>query len=137
MATDTVESFIRALGKLERDRDVGPITELFHEDARIGNVVMTEPLVGRGGARSFWTMYRDSFEAIASRFEAVFAGEDRAALEWTATGTGHRGQPISYQGVSVLELENGLIKRFTAYFDSAALGNQLGNRLQPVRSERR
>jgi hypothetical protein len=39
MANATVEAFLEALGRLERDRDVGPMVALFANDASAGNVV--------------------------------------------------------------------------------------------------
>lgn len=125
-----VNRFIDALGKLERDRDLEPITALFSEEAVLANVVMPEPVSGRAGARSFWHMYRETFGAIASQFERVIVGDGQAALEWIARGTGHRGQPVRYRGVSVLTIEGDQLTRFMAYFDPADLGAQLGRAIE-------
>lgn len=129
MSEQMVSRFIDALGRLERDRDVGTIAGLFGEDARIANVIMPDPVVGPAGARSFWSMYRDTFGTIASHFDNVFVCGNKAALEWSAHGTGHRGQPIRYRGVSILEMADDRISRFTAYFDPADLGAQLGRQI--------
>lgn len=129
MSEQLVARFIDALGRLERDRDVATIAGLFGEDARIANVIMPDPVVGPAGARSFWSMYRDTFGTIASHFDNVFVCGDKAALEWTARGTGHRGQPIRYRGVSILEMSGDRLSRFTAYFDPADLGAQLGRHI--------
>jgi ketosteroid isomerase-like protein len=129
MSEQLVARFIEALGRLERDREVGTIAELFGDDARIANVIMPDPVIGSAGARSFWSMYRDTFGTIASHFDNVFVCGDKAALEWTARGTGHRGQPIRYRGVSILEMQGDRLSRFTAYFDPADLGAQLGRHI--------
>ncbi|MFN3429862.1 MAG: nuclear transport factor 2 family protein [Candidatus Sericytochromatia bacterium] len=129
MSREVVNRFIQALERLERERDLDPMVGLFTADARVSNLLMPDPAVGQPGARGFWAMYRDTFGAIASRFDSVVIDGDRAALEWTATGTGHRGQPIRYRGVSMLEIRGDRVSRFMAYFDPADLGAQLGRPL--------
>jgi ketosteroid isomerase-like protein len=62
---------------------------------------------------------------MKSTFRNVIATENRAALEWATQGTIHDGAVVSYEGVSVLELEGGAIKRFHAYFDSKGLSGQI------------
>ncbi|MNS47976.1 SnoaL-like domain protein [compost metagenome] len=129
MSQAVVNAFIKALERLERERDLEPMVGLFAADARVSNLLMPEPAEGQLGAKSFWAMYRDTFGAITSRFDSVVVDGERAALEWTATGTGHRGQPIRYRGVSMLEIAGDRVSRFTAYFDPADLGAQLGRPL--------
>jgi hypothetical protein len=51
-----------------------------------------------------------------SEFRNVFATEEGAALEWTTQGTSN-GEDASYDGVSILEIEGGKVRRFMAYFD--------------------
>jgi ketosteroid isomerase-like protein len=59
-------------------------------------------------------------------FRNVFAAEDRAALEWTTEGTSN-GNAVSYDGVSILEIEGGKVCRFMAYFDTSDLTPQVGD----------
>ena len=54
----------------------------------------------------------------------VFATEERAALEWTTEGTSN-GEDVSYEGVSLLEIEDGKVRRFVAYFDTRDLTPQV------------
>jgi ketosteroid isomerase-like protein len=61
---------------------------------------------------------------MKSTFRNVFATDGRAALEWTTEGT-EEGETISYEGVSILETENGEVKRFMAYFDPSHLNRQI------------
>ena len=127
MSTEqTAQRFIEALGRLEAGRDVESIVALFREDCEVGNVVSPEKFAGRAGAREFWgAKYRDTFGEVRSTFRNVFAADGRAALEWTTEGTGRDGAHVKYDGVSILEIEGGLIKRFRAYFDAGRLGRQL------------
>ena len=123
---ETMKSrFIAALQKLESDRQVDALVALFSDNAEVGNVIAPEKFHGPEGARSFWSKYRDTFDALQSVFSNEIEAGDRVALEWTTTGSRSTGKQISYEGVSILELENDKIRRFRAYFDSNALGEQL------------
>jgi ketosteroid isomerase-like protein len=61
---------------------------------------------------------------MKSEFRNVIATEDRVALEWTTEGTSNRDL-VSYDGVSILEIEDGKVRRFMAYFDTCRLTNQV------------
>lgn len=120
------QRFIEALGRLEAERELEPIVSLFAEDCEVGNVVSPEKFHGREGARKFWgEKYRDTFGEVKSTFRNTFATEGRAALEWATEGTSSDGAGVAYEGVSILETEGGLIKRFRAYFDATDLGRQI------------
>ena len=125
MARETAERFIAALGKLEEGRDVEPIVATYAEECEVGNVNVPEKFHGPEGARRFWTEYRATFGAMKSEFRNVIATDDRAALEWTTTGTSTDGKPIAYDGVSILEVSGDEITRFRAYFDPGDLGRQM------------
>ena len=122
---ETTRQFIDALQVLERDRDPTGITNLFTENSEVGNIVSSRDFIGLEGAREFWETYRDTFGEVASTFRTVIVSDGRAALEWTTTGTTAAGAPISYEGVSILEIADGKITRFRAYFDPRALGLQI------------
>jgi ketosteroid isomerase-like protein len=121
----TVESFIAALGRLEASHEVEALVSTFAEDCKLGNAATPRRFNGREGAREFWRQYRDTFGEMKSTFRNVITTENRAALEWATEGTIHAGAAVSYEGVSILELEGGAIKRFHAYFDSKELSGQI------------
>ena len=126
MSEQVAKQFIEALGRLESDGEVDTIVSLFAEDCEVGNVVAPEKFHGREGAREFWAeKYRGTFGRVESSFRNVFAGEDCATLEWVTEGTSAEGAPVRYEGVSILETEGGLIRRFRAYFDAGSLGRQV------------
>ncbi len=131
MSEQTARRFIEALGRLEAGRELETIVGLFAPDAEVGNVVAPEKFHGQEGARAFWgAKYRDTFGEVRSTFRNVFATGNRAVLEWTTEGTANDGTPVQYDGVSILEIEGGQIKRFRAYFDAGALGRQLTGKAQ-------
>jgi limonene-1,2-epoxide hydrolase len=123
--TDVTQQFIDALAALERERNAEQITALFGSESEVGNIVSPRQFSGVEGARAFWEAYRDTFGEVASSFRNVIGNDGRAALEWTTTGTSAAGAPISYEGVSILEMADGKITRFRAYFDPHELGLQI------------
>ena len=75
--------------------------------------------------REFWTSYRDTFGEMRSEFRNVFADDaGHAALEWNTSGDAN-GNDVSYDGVSLLEIENGKVSRFRAYFDPRTINEQV------------
>jgi ketosteroid isomerase-like protein len=119
------QRFIAALGRLEQDRDVEPLVALHADGSDVGNVNAPERFHGPDGARRFWTEYRATFGEMRSEFRNIIATDDRAALEWTTTGTTADDKPVEYEGVSILEINGDTIARFRAYFDPGKLGRQM------------
>jgi steroid delta-isomerase-like uncharacterized protein len=124
MSKEVADNFVEALRKLEEDRDVETLVGIHAEDCEVGNVAVSETFRGHDGLREFWTEYRKTFDEMKSTFRNVFATEEGAALEWTTEGTSN-GDSISYDGVSILEIEDGKVRRFMAYFDPRALTPQI------------
>ena len=124
MSRQVADNFIEALRKLEEDQDVEPLVEIHTEDCEVGNVSVPGTFSGHEGLREFWTSYRGIFGEMRSEFRNVFATEEGAALEWTTTGTSN-GDSVSYDGVSILEFEDGQVRRFMAYFDTRDLASQI------------
>lgn len=122
MSEQIAENFIEALRKLEADRDVETIAALFADGAEVGNVTAAE---NKLAAKEFWTNYRDTFDEVNSEFKNKVIADGTAALEWTTSGTNKNGHEISYEGVSILEMDGGKIKRFFAYFNPGKLGEQI------------
>jgi limonene-1,2-epoxide hydrolase len=124
MSNEVAGDFVKALRKLEEDRNVEPLVELHTEDCEVGNVSVSGTFRGHEGLREFWTSYRSTFGEMKSEFRNVFATEDGAALEWTTEGTSN-DDAVSYDGVSILEIEGGKVRRFMAYFDTRDLTPQV------------
>jgi steroid delta-isomerase-like uncharacterized protein len=124
MSKDLADRFVEALRELEENRNVEALVGIHTEDCEVGNVSVPETFRGHEGLREFWTSYRSTFGEMKSEFRNVFATEDRAALEWTTEGTSN-GDTVSYEGVSILEIEDGNVRRFMAYFDTRDLTGQV------------
>jgi hypothetical protein len=124
VSKEVADDFVEALRKLEEDRDVEALVEIHTADCEVGNVSVSETFRGHEGLREFWTEYRKTFGEMKSTFRNVFVTEEGAALEWMTQGTSN-GEDVSYDGVSILEIEGGKVSRFMAYFDPRALTPQV------------
>ena len=125
MSKEVADRFVEALWKLEEDRDVEALVAIHTEDCDVGNVAVSRTFSGHDGLREFWTDYRNTFADMKSEFRNVFADDaGRAALEWTTRGTSD-GNTVSYDGVSILEIEDAKVSRFRAYFDPRRLTEQV------------
>ena len=124
MSQQMADGFVKVLRKLEEDRDVEGLVRIHAEDCEVGNVSVSETFRGHEGLREFWTEYRKTFGEMKSTFRNVFATEEGAALEWTTEGTSN-GNTVTYDGVSILEIDGGKVRRFIAYFDPRALTPQV------------
>jgi len=124
MSKEVADGFVEALRKLEEEEDVEPLVEIHAEDCEVGNVSVPGNFRVHEGLREFWTSYRSTFGEMKSEFRNVFATEEGAALEWTTQGTSN-GESVSYEGVSILEIEGDKVRRFTAYFDTRDLTPQV------------
>ena len=129
MATSRSRHFVDALHRLEDERQLDPLLSIFADDAQLNNPTVESPLRGESGVREFWQVYRDTFGSIHSDFHHVLEDDESTMLEWTSEGTSPGGEQVRYHGVTVLEWEGEQVKKFRAYFDPSALGDQ-------VRSER-
>jgi len=127
MSKEVADKFVEALWKLEQERDVEALVEIHTEDCDVGNVAVPRTFAGHDGLREFWTSYRDTFGDMKSEFRNVFADEaGHAALEWNTSGQAN-GNEVSYEGVSLLEIHNGKVSRFRAYFDPRTVNEQVVN----------
>src|SRR5215211_7961407 len=113
MSQEVADDFVEALRKLEEGRDVGALVGIQPEDCEVGNVSVPETFRGHEGLREFWTEYRKTFDEMKFTFRNVFATEEGAPPEWTTEGTSN-GDTVSYDGVSILEIDGDKVRRFMA-----------------------
>ena len=125
LSREVADKFVEALRRLEEDRDIEALVKVHTEDCDVGNVAVPRTFLGHEGLRKFWTSYRDTFGEIKSEFRNVFADDaGHAALEWNTSGDAN-GKDVSYDGVSLLEIEDGRVSRFRAYFDPRTVSEQV------------
>ena len=121
MAKPSAQEFIDALRRIEEHGDVEAMAALHARDAMVSNPTDQQPHEGPDGARRFWSAYAKSFERVRSEFRLIVESERAIALEWTSDCRTAAGVDARYDGVSVVETNDGRITRFTAYFDPADL----------------
>ena len=117
---DLTDRFIAALHRLHTDSEPDELVELFADDATLSKGGLPHVEHGEDGARTFWQDYRDVFDDVEATFTRRIDGDEAVALEWTSRGTLRDGQPIEYDGVSVLEGDGTRIQAFRTYYDTAA-----------------
>ena len=120
---EAAQRFIGQLDRLEQG-DPGATDDLlalFADDAHLTNPIIEHAggeRVGRDAIADFWRAYRGSFGHIHSEFHDITAGEQSAGLFWHSQGAGPDGQPVSYDGVTLLNFDDGgRITRLKGYFD--------------------
>ncbi|MBA3525094.1 MAG: nuclear transport factor 2 family protein [Geodermatophilaceae bacterium] len=118
--------FLDALAQLERSSDVAAMDGVFADDALLRRMTHGGQEQRTESAAEFWTAYRATFGEIVSAFTAVTEGPESVVLEWTSSGTLAAGAPVTYAGVSVLDLptDDGALTGFRTYYDSAAFDAQ-------------
>ncbi|WP_027481727.1 nuclear transport factor 2 family protein [Deinococcus pimensis] len=122
MPKDVTDRFMQALQEAEQRKDPTPLVELYSEGSSTENLAIG-PYEGREGAREFWKKYLDVFQDIRSEFYGQADDDRTGVMEWVARGHLASGRPIEYRGVSVIEVEDGQVKKFRTYYDSAAFVN--------------
>lgn len=131
MATERAQRFVDALLKLEESGDLEGLVALFSDDAQVSNAASARVFTGQDGARRFWTEYKGTLGQVKSTFRNMIEAADRVALEWETQGTAHNGAAVAYEGVSIIEWDGDRIRRFYAYFDPHALGQELARNNAP------
>lgn len=90
---------------------------------------------GKDAVRGFFEELFAAVPDFALTVERVVADESTVAVKWRATGTftgapfqGIRstGRSIELRGVDYFEIEAGLIRRNTIYYDGASFARQIG-----------
>jgi ketosteroid isomerase-like protein len=119
MASAIAQTFMETLQQTESSGDVEPLVALFTENAELSNLAMDDPVQGRDKIRHFWKNYLSVFDRIQSRFTHVTEGNSTIVLEWVSEGALASGEPMKYQGISVLEMADQQVQRFRTYYDSA------------------
>ena len=114
------EQFAEALTALETTRDLEPFLAQFSDAAELARPEAGGREQGADGARRYWQAYLDQFQHVRSEFSRVEESGHLGELEWVSTGMLASGRDISYAGVSLLAVEDGRVRRFVSYYDTAA-----------------
>ncbi len=116
----TAGRFMQVLNEAEQTGNLDALVDLFAEGAELHNLVQDAPYKGREGVRKFWEAYLSAFRKVHTDFLHAVEGRGDIALEWRAEGVLLSSDSIEFRGITVLELEEGLIKSLRTYYDTAA-----------------
>src|SRR5918992_3982592 len=114
-------------------RDVEAMAELWAPDGD-EHIAGQVDAVGPGGVREYFTEFFAAFPDFALEVRSTVTEGDRSAVHWTAVGT-HLGslwgvQPtgarVSFEGIDMLQVRDGLIARNDAVADTLSIARQLG-----------
>ena len=117
--------------------DVQQVLQLFTDDCIYEDVPTGAVNIGKVALRKF----AEFFFSVAPDFKVElskrFENDRWATGEWTMSGTQKgdmpnlpaTGKPFSIRGATIIELDNGRIRRCSDYWDMAAFLRQLGHQL--------
>jgi uncharacterized protein (TIGR02246 family) len=124
-----VDDYFAALAR----RDVEAMAELWAPDGD-EHIAGQVDAVGPGGVREYFTEFFAAFPDFALEVRSTVTEGDRSAVHWTAVGT-HLGslwgvEPtgarVTFEGIDLLEVRDGLIVRNDAVADTLSIARQLG-----------
>jgi steroid delta-isomerase-like uncharacterized protein len=133
-----VEALIDRYADAWNRHDVDAILALHTEDAVFENHTSGGLAVGKAELRNLIEGVFATFPDLSFATRRSYFGEDVAVLEWTATAThtnpitrGGRtfpasGKTLSWNGMDVLPVHNGLVSRKDVYADSISFLRQAG-----------
>lgn len=137
-----VEAEIRSAREVALDtfegvhtRDLDRIVAAGHPEDYVDEFVAIGEFRGKDAVRGFFEELFAAVPDFALTVERVVSDESTVAVKWRATGTftgapfqGIRstGKAVELRGVDYFEIEDGLIRRNTIYYDGASFARQIG-----------
>jgi hydroxyacylglutathione hydrolase len=124
-----VDDYFAALTR----RDVEAMAELWAPDGD-EHIAGQVDAVGPGGVREYFSEFFGAFPDFALEVQSTVTEGDRSAVHWTAVGT-HLGslwgvEPtgarVTFEGIDLLQVRDGLIVRNDAVADTLSIARQLG-----------
>lgn len=117
--------------------DIDRVLQLFTENCVYEDVPTGAVNTGKDALRLFAQFFLSVAPDFHVELSTRFVSDKWAVGEWTMSGTQKGDMPnlpatserFSIRGASVLELENGKIRRCSDYWDMAAFLRQLGHQL--------
>jgi steroid delta-isomerase-like uncharacterized protein len=115
-------------------RDADRVAANVHADA-VEHFLPIGEFRGREAIRAFWHGVFAAFPDFEIELERIVADDRNAAVYWKARGTftgepfqgiAANGRRIELVGTDAMEIEDGLIRRNTVYWDGAAFARDVG-----------
>jgi steroid delta-isomerase len=100
--------------------------QMFTEDAVSYDPVGHPPTKIHEGFQDFFGQLQGTFEQLQPKTEHIFVAGNEAAVKWTMQGVSKSGKPVSFEGITIFEInEAGKIQSTRAYWSPEALMAQL------------
>ena len=130
----SAEGVARAIFAAIEARDLDRLGALQHDDV-VDDFVAVGVMRGRAAARGFFEELLGAFPDLRIRILRLIATEDRAVVEWEATGTftgtpfqgfDANGKTVMTRGVDCMQFDGGKLRQNVIYYDGAAFARDLG-----------
>ncbi len=100
--------------------------ENFAPDALSYDPVGEPPTKIHEGFREFIGLLQATYEKLEPTTEHIFIGGNEAAVKWTMQGFSKTGKSVTFEGITVFEINDaGKIQTTRAYWNPAAMMAQL------------
>jgi steroid delta-isomerase-like uncharacterized protein len=119
-------AILTAYGEAWSSGDAAQVAALYTEDAVREDIPTGITSRGRAEIEAFATGLFETDADVRLVVTDGFVGETWAVVEWTFTGTREEtGGGVTFRGASVLELEDGLIRQESDYYDLPQMQQQI------------
>lgn len=117
---DVIGAYVAAINSENWDA----LAELWHPDA-VWRAVGARPRRSREDILTYYPRALALYPEHHDELTRIIEGEDTIVAEITFTGKTPGGKPVTFEAVDVFDLEDGLICRFSSWFDIDELRAQL------------
>src|ERR671912_2502266 len=119
-------SILTEYGEAWSSGDASQVAALYTEDAVREDIPTGTTSRGRAEIEALATALFETEADVRLVVTDGFVGETWAVVEWTFSGARRdTGGEVTFRGVSVIELDNGMISRETDYYDLPQMQQQI------------
>lgn len=126
--------YAETINRAWNSHDMESVLKFYSPDCVGSDVGWADPLRGHAGVRAMLEMYWRAFPDLRFEVTNTVFQDSRAAIVWLAEGT-HQGtimnipptgRKVEVRGVSIIDVENGLIVRSQYIWDLAGMLRHMG-----------
>jgi steroid Delta-isomerase len=126
MTPETIHTFVQRYFAATRAMDVTAWLACFADNAVSHDPYGGQPVQGKEELRNFFLSVATAFKEIGFTENFVTVVGNRAAVKFTARGTGKNGKAAIGEGIDIFEFnDHGIIQTMWGYWDPAAMMAQL------------